>query len=99
MIGATIQSDAAFEWLTTYHNFLEAAARFYEGMDGVPYDPDPASSAIASDALWKAVIQGIEGSPEAIREIARMTGRRATGPAERYNGMSLTEFGRSWLAE
>ena len=28
-----------------------------------------------------------------------MTGRRATGPAQRYNGMSLTEFGRSWLAE
>lgn len=51
--------------------------------------------------IFSHVAIGSEGPNRAAEGylFARMTGRRATGPAERYNGMSLTEFGRSWLAE
>jgi hypothetical protein len=73
-MDATMQPAEAFVWLTAYDQFLEGAARFYEGIDGLPYESNPAAAAVTADALWSAVIQGLEeSSPEAIREIARMS--------------------------
>ena len=71
MIGAIIRPVEAFEWMTAYGYFLEAAQRFYEGMDGLPCEPNPA--AIAADAFWTAIAQAAEASPETICEIARMS--------------------------
>jgi len=74
MTDATMQPNAAFEWLTIYQQFLEAVPHFYESLDGVPYDPTPGARALVADALWKAVVQGMEEtSPEAIREVAAMS--------------------------
>jgi len=81
MIGAIIRPAEAFEWMTAYGYFLEAAQRFYEGMDGLPYEPN--SAAIAADAFWTAIAQAAEASPETICEIARMSSadRLATAKA------------------
>ena len=81
MIGAKIRPAEAFEWMTAYGYFLEAAQRFYEVMDGLPCEPNPA--AIAADAFWTAIVQAAEATPETIREIARMSSadRLATAKA------------------
>src|SRR3954453_2754824 len=74
VMEATMQPAEAFVWLTAYDQFLEGAARYYEGIDGLPYESNPATGAVTADALWSAVMQGMEeSSPEAIREIARMS--------------------------
>ena len=80
MIGAIIRPAEAFEWMTAYGYFLEAAQRFYEGMDGLPCEPNPA--AIAADAFWTAIAQAAEASPETIREIARMSSADRLATAE-----------------
>jgi hypothetical protein len=80
LIGATIRPAEAFEWMTAYGHFLEAAQRFYKGMDGLLYGPNPA--AIATDAFWTAIAQAAEASPETIREIARMSSADRLATAE-----------------
>jgi hypothetical protein len=44
--------------MTAYGYFLEAAQCFYEVMDGLPCEPNPA--AIAADAFWTAIAQAAE---------------------------------------
>ena len=80
MIRAIIRPAEAFEWMTAYGHFLEAAQRFYESMDGLPYEPNP--TAIAADAFWIAIAQAAEASPETIREIARMSSADRLATAE-----------------
>jgi hypothetical protein len=80
MIRAIIRPAEAFEWMTAYGHFLEAAQRFYESMDGLPYEPNPV--AIATDAFWTAIVQAAEASPEAIHEIAYMSSADRLATAE-----------------
>lgn len=80
MIGAIIRPAEALKWMTAYGYFLEAAQRFYEVMDGLPCEPNPA--AIAADAFWTAIVQAAEATPETIREIARMSSADRLAMAE-----------------
>src|SRR3954469_18581210 len=51
--------------------------------------------------IFSHVAMPSEGTNRAAEDFiySRMTGRRPQGQATKYAGMSLTEFGRSWLSE
>ena len=66
--------------MMAYGHFLKAAQRFYEGMDGLLYEPNPAAFAV--DAFWTAIVQAAEATPETIREIARMSSADRLAMAE-----------------